>query len=32
LMLAPVFRADLALHAELDATSRQDGGFGHTGR
>jgi dUTP pyrophosphatase len=32
LVLAPVFQAELDIRAELDATSRQDGGFGHTGR
>ena len=32
LVLAPVCRADLEVRAELDATARQDGGFGHTGR
>jgi len=31
LVLAPVCRAELVLATELDETSRQDGGFGHTG-
>lgn len=31
LVLAPVVRAEIRVVAELDVTSRQDGGFGHTG-
>lgn len=31
LVLAPVCRAELVVVAELDETTRQDGGFGHTG-
>lgn len=31
LVLAPVFRATIAVVDDLDKTSRQDGGFGHTG-
>lgn len=31
LVLAPVCRADLRVVTDLDATARQDGGFGHTG-
>jgi dUTP pyrophosphatase len=32
LVLAPVSRAAVRVCTELDATVRQDGGFGHTGR
>jgi dUTP pyrophosphatase len=32
LVLAPVSRAAVTVCTELDATGRQDGGFGHTGR
>ena len=32
LVLAPVSRAAVSVCAGLDATARQDGGFGHTGR
>ncbi len=32
LVLAQVFRAQLAMVAQLDATERGSGGFGHTGR
>lgn len=32
LVLAPVCRAEVRLETELEATGRQDGGFGHTGR
>lgn len=32
LVLAPVCRASWAVVEALDATGRQDGGFGHTGR
>ncbi len=31
LVLAPVFQAELTETTDLDATARQDGGFGHTG-
>jgi dUTP pyrophosphatase len=31
LVIAPVCRAELELTGELEATSRNDGGFGHTG-
>lgn len=31
LVLAPVCRAEIRLVEELDRTSRQEGGFGHTG-
>lgn len=32
LVLAPVSRARIKVVSELDQTSRQDGGFGHTGK
>ncbi len=32
LVVAPVCRASLRVVTELDATRRQDGGFGHTGK
>ena len=31
LVIAPVYRAELELTDELEATSRNEGGFGHTG-
>lgn len=31
LIVAPVFQADLQVVDSLDSTTRQDGGFGHTG-
>jgi dUTP pyrophosphatase len=31
LVIAPVCRAELELTDELEATFRNDGGFGHTG-
>jgi dUTP pyrophosphatase len=31
LVIAPVCRAELELTDELEATSRNEGGFGHTG-
>ena len=32
LVVAPVCRASIELVADLEATKRQDGGFGHTGK